>query len=177
MAGDDVPVVVEAFEGLKVPIIVIVPEYVIVPLLVSVPVPIDTDGVAPSGQIVDAAIVTLAFVVLIVNLLNVDRVSVIVAAAVMLIVPPLAENVVVLPDCVQLPPKLHVPDVAVRVPVLLNVTAPVVIAPAPAVKVPPVDENPFAPQLKVKVDIAHVPAAIEKAPIPETLTAWVMTPV
>lgn len=135
MVGVDEPVSVPPALTTMDPVCVQRPVQVTTPVTPRLlPTPVEVVGVAPKGQVVEAAIVTAA-ALLIVNLLKVDRVSVIVAAAVILIVPLLCANVDVLPLWVHEPASVHVPLEAVNVPPL-RVTAVVDIAPAEPVKVP-----------------------------------------
>jgi len=177
-AGLALPVVVLPDPGLSAPVCVHVPEYVIVPELVRVLVPTVVVGVDPSGQVVEAAMVTLPLA-LIVNLLNVDRVSVIVAAAVMLIVPLECVKVVAAPDCVQDPASAHVPLVAMMVLVPLKVTAPVLVAAVPPFQVPPVTASVPAPEFSVNAWaplLSQVPAAMLKLPVQTSAVVTVIVP-
>jgi hypothetical protein len=114
-------------------------------------------GVDPRGHVVLAAMV-MAPELLSVNLLNVDRVSVIVAAAVMFIVPELCVKVVLEPLCVQLPARVHVPEVAVSVAELPNVTAVVEIAEDDPAKI-------GEPVFRVKVVDVKLPPAQLTVPV------------
>lgn len=134
IAGEDVPVTVLPLAVIRLPAIVSVPEYVSVPVTVIAAAPQLIEGLAPKGHVVEAAIFKVV-AELQVNLLNVLRASLIVAAAVILMVPELCVNVVELPLCVQLPASVHVLEVAVRDAELPNVTAVVDMADDEPVKI------------------------------------------